>query len=169
MSKSKKIEKLTPAKMNNLFGANHKHITYYNYNSGELVNFPTQDCASVKYTIDNATELQYFLMNMDSFKDVDIAACCIMYIPFDKFPGIGKLCEISSALGIHDGNATVGTLIFRNKKTGKIITPPPYWMGYERYTTHDEAKELGIRGFAYDIKIFPEFLRILRSIHRYQK
>ena len=169
MTTKKKIEKLTDAKMRKILGANYAHTTYYNFDSGNLVNIKTQDPTTKTYAINNAMELQLFLLQIDTFKGMDIVACCTMYIPFDKFPGIGKLCEVTPSLGIQDGNATIGTLIFRDKKTGKIKTPPPYWLGYERYLTNAEANEFSVRGFAYDIKIFPEFLRILRSIHTYQK
>lgn len=143
-------EILTAGKMRNLFGASYENIVYFN--------FDTESWNRSRYlgfTIGNqavdardAMEMKRVLEQKPEMQQLEVVASVTMATPDSEYPGTGNIAKNP----IYKRSANiVGTLILRDKTTGKILPVAPCWVGVEDYKKMSIAAFYGSDGLAYKL------------------
>ncbi|MDO5012597.1 MAG: hypothetical protein Q4E56_03750 [Pseudomonadota bacterium] len=121
---------LTDAEMQQLFGANHSGLIYYNYdlecwNTNTLNNtgIPQQHSDTVRAQVLHQNTTIYPGIRM---KNCDLAAVAVMQTEPYFLPEIGR--SIQNPTYIRDGKTIVGTLVWRNRSTGELHLPSIGWL-----------------------------------------
>lgn len=165
-----KRELLTIEKMRLLFGQNYDGLVYYNYDTCQ---WNTNKYRG--YTINNqethteqANEFKGVLERCPEFADYELVALAVMAIRGRLFPGFAHAMHCPTYNLIANGDAAVGTIVRRDRKTGRILSVPNDWLGVLEFDEEMVAKR-GAKRFASFGVTSPEFRRQLLKIHGKQK
>ena len=143
-------EILTASKMRNLFGASYENIVYYNFdtdvwNRSKYLGFTIGD-----QNIDarNAVDMKRMVEMEPEMQDLEVVASVTMSTTDAEYPGSGN---IASKVKYKRARNIVGTLVLRDKITGKILPVAPCWLGVEDYSKISVAAFYGADGLAYKL------------------
>lgn len=143
-------ELLTTNKMRDLFGASYENIVYFNFdtecwNRSKYLGFTIGD-----QTIDarNAMEMKRMVEMEPEMQDLEVVASVTMSTTNAEYPGNGN---VASAVKYKRDRNIVGTLVLRDKTTGKILPVVPCWLGVENYSKVSVAAFYGADGLAYKL------------------
>lgn len=143
-------ELLTTNKMRDLFGASYENIVYFNFdtecwNRSKYLGFTIGD-----QTIDarNAMEMKRMVEMEPEMQDLEVVASVTMSTTNAEYPGNGN---VASAVKYKRDRNIVGTLVLRDKTTGKILPVVPCWLGVENYSKMSVAAFYGADGLAYKL------------------
>ena len=125
------VKKLTDAEMQQLFGANHSGLIYYNYDLGcwntntlNKTGIPKQqEIDTVRAQVLHQNTTIYPRIRM---RNCDLVAMAVMQTEPYFMPEIGR--AIQNPKYIRDGKTVVGTLVWRNISTGKLNLPSVGWL-----------------------------------------
>lgn len=132
-------EILTDDKMADLFGLNYSGILYYNFDAKKWNTDKYMGVAVKGQDIDtaNAIEMQTKMHRMMEFKDYELVAVVTMLVPSVLFPTRDMVIE--NPLRDFSGNATLGTIVKRDRKSGRILPLDNRWVAVRRYVNHAAA------------------------------
>lgn len=143
-------ELLTTNKMRDLFGASYENIVYFNFdtecwNRSKYLGFTIGD-----QTIDarNAMEMKRMVEMEPEMQDLEVVASVTMSTTNAEYPGNGN---VASAVKYKRDRNIVGTLVLRDKTTGKILPVVLCWLGVENYSKMSVAAFYGADGLAYKL------------------
>jgi len=163
-------EILTDKKMNELFSGK-PYILYYNFdasnwNSARFMGHVRPNITKDTYDV---IEMKKTLEKQLNFIDKEIVA--VVIITAIRYPGWGDLTHYH-AICPDAKNTAVGTLVCRNKKTGKIMQQPKQYIGIGRYLHESAVPEYAVQAFARDAMSdtrnskFAKTLNELYKLHR---
>ena len=143
-------ELLTDQKMKSLFGANYKNIVSFNFDAGAWNRSSYLGFSIGNQNIDtrDAIEMRRMLELDERVKNFEIVATVTMSVPDELYPGthnVGRDVKYKRARNI------VGTVVLRNKATGKILKPNNTWFGVEKYEKMSAAAFYCADSFAYQV------------------
>lgn len=141
---------LNTSKMKDLFGANYDKVLYFNFdnsqwNRSDYLGFSTGNQLT---DTDQAYKFQEKLRPHLSKSNFEIVATVTMSVNNTEYPGTNK-----STIRTPDykrANNIIGTVILRDKTTGKIFKPNA-WMGINKYQMMSAAAFFGANDFMYRI------------------
>lgn len=143
-------EVLTPLKMVELFGVNSGDVILYDFdkNAWNRDNYVGYSCNKVSFSEDaNSLRIMKCVLETDlRFAGLEVVAAVTMVVK--NYPGWGRVVK-NPVFDVNSGNV-VGTVILRDRKTGKILARPSSWLGIFDYGYVYGAVNGGMRGFAYD-------------------
>lgn len=122
-------ELLTDDKMRELFGANYEGLMYYNFDSGKwnCERFCGYCVPYQEETEKMAKKLKKMLEETPQFKNWDVVACVTTLIRDKYFSGMAQ--KVNHPRFNKKGKSVVGTIVRRDKTTGKILPVPVDWSG----------------------------------------
>ena len=122
-------ERLSDVKMQELFGANYKHVLYYDFDAKR---WNTERYFFGLAGISNCTKLtkqvKPVFERLKSFRGMELVAVVVMGIDARAFPGWGQVIKNPKPI-VKKMGASVGTIICRDKASGKIVCEPSPWLG----------------------------------------
>lgn len=143
-------EILTDGKMKNLFGASYENIVYFNFdtecwNRSRYLGFTMGD-----QSVDarNAMEMKQMVEKEPEMQGLEVVASVTMSTPDCEYPGTGN---IAGKPTYKRARNIVGTLILRDKVSGKILPPAPCWLGVDDYVKVSVAAFYGADGLVYKL------------------
>ncbi len=158
-------EILTDLKMQELFGANYEGLMYYNFDAGKwncdrFMGFcvPYQD-----KTEQAAIELKKILDAELERKNWEVVAIVTTLIRDKYFMGVGE--RVNRPRFNAKGRSVVGTIVRRDKNTGKILTVPVDWIGVFNDNTLCGAIWFAGRDFLNSALQLPKFRYELLWVH----
>lgn len=161
-------ELLTDEHMRKLFGTNYNGITYFNYDTGRWFH-KTWD--TIKILAHDRPIFQDFKKHIESaphFAPYELVALVVMPIQhtpnYKNFPIL-----VSNPTYTPRSSYIVGTIIRRDRTSGKILPVPTTWHGVKDFSQHFSALEDGPFFFAFDCIKFPILTNALLKIHGNQK
>ncbi|MBQ8256009.1 MAG: hypothetical protein IJY99_03535 [Alphaproteobacteria bacterium] len=143
-------EILTDDKMADLFGLNYNGILFYNFdakkwNTDKYMGVPVsgQDIDTA-----NAVEMRTKMHRMKDFANYELVAVVTMVVSSVVYPTQDDVVENPR----YDltGNSVVGTVVRRDKKTGRILPLDNRWVAVRRYVNHADACADGAFRFVND-------------------
>lgn len=145
-------ETLETSKMKDLFGANYTKILYFDFdnnqwNRSDYLGFSTgnQSTDTVQ-----ANKFRNTLQPRLSKFGFEIVATITMAVSDSEYPGTNK--STTNTPSYKRANNIIGTVILRDKATGKILKPNT-WMGINKYQMMSTAAFFGANDFMYRICI----------------
>ncbi len=122
-------EILTDDKMRELFGTNYEGLMYYNFDSGKwnCERFYGYCVPYQEETEKMAKNLKKMLEETPQFKNWDVVACVTTLIRDKYFSGMAQ--KVNRPRFNKKGKSVVGTIVCRDKATGKIMPVPVDWSG----------------------------------------
>lgn len=141
-------EQLTDQKMKVLFGAKYKNMVYFNFDAGAWNRNTYLGFSMGNQQIDtrNAIAMRHALefdKRMDNF---EVVATVTMAVPDESYPGTH---QFGANMNYKRSRNIAGTVVLRDKTTGKIIDSGKSWFGVENYEKMSAAAFYGADGFAY--------------------
>ena len=145
-----KKEILTTEKMKNLFGASYKDIVYFNFDTGtwNRPNYLGFSMGNQKIDTEHAMEMKRLVETESEMQALEVVASVTKSVPDAQYPGNGRVtpyAQYKRACNI------VGTLVLRDRTTGKILSVPACWLGVEAYPKMSVAAFYGADGFVYKL------------------
>ena len=157
-----KKEILTDSKMRQLFGENYHGLIFYNYDFG-LWNAEKYHGYKIETCEINLEKLKTVLEKEPKFAGFELVAVVTMPIRNDEFPGAGAVIKKPNLN--FNGWAIVGTIVKRDKKTGKIAPVHDAWLGTHVSGSLCGACRYGATWFANDVANKDKFRRALINAH----
>lgn len=147
-------DKLDDKKMSELFGTNYHGIIYYNFETN------TWNRKNPNAGIDttHALELKKRVETDPKMRDIEIIAAVAMPISETEYPGWGAV--VHNPKYSSTGNSIVGTVVRRDKRTGKILPIASGWIG---------IRQMRRNGFVFNGFRYWDFARTFRQIHGLEK
>lgn len=165
LPKNSNKEILTDLKMQELFGANYEGLMYYNFDAGKwncdrFMGFcvPYQD-----KTEQAAIELKKILDAELERKNWEVVALVTTMIRDKYFQGIAN--KVNRPVFNKRGKSVVGTIVRRDKNTGKILGVPVDWTGVYCDDTVCGAIWFAAKNFLNYALQLPEFRSALVRVH----
>lgn len=158
-------EKLNDSKMRKLFGTNHNGILYYNFdlNKWNRDNLMGYKIASIDATTNATKSMKTALENEAFFSDYELIAVVTMPTDTKTYSDWGG--RVNNPVYASHGTAMVGTIVIRERATGKIMPVPQTWIGIDKYGTIARAAANGALIFAYRSANTHNFRRNLMKMH----
>lgn len=143
-------EMLTQDKMKDLFGESYKNIVYFNYDTGvwNRPNYLGFSIGDQRVDTRDAMEMRRMIELEPQMQKYELAASVTMATGDEEYPGTNRVAKIPQYKRARN---IVGTLILRDKKTGKILPVVPCWLGVESYPKMSIAAFYGADGLAYKL------------------
>ena len=143
-------EILTTVKMKSLFGASYDNIVYYNFDTDVWNRSKYLGFTMGNQSIDarNAIEMKRMVEMEPEMQDLEVVASVTMSTTDAEYPGNGN---VAAAVKYKRDRNIVGTLVLRDKTTGKILPVVPCWLGVEDYSKISVAAFYGADGLAYKL------------------
>ncbi len=143
-------ELLTDQKMKTLFGAEYKNMVYFNFDAGAWNRNSYLGFSMGNQEIDtrNAIAMRRSLEFDKRMHGLEVVAAITMSVPDEIYPGTH---QVAQKLKYKRSRNIVGTLLLRDRGTGKIIDTHGTWFGVEQYEKMSAAAFYGADGFAYTI------------------
>ncbi len=143
-------EILTDGKMKSLFGEMYRNVVCFNFDS-QCWNRPTYMGFSMgNQNIDtrNALDMKRLIENEPNMQGMEVVASVTMATADDQYPGDGL---VTPCVKYKRSSNIVGTLLLRDKATGRILPVQPCWLGVEAYPKMSVAAFFGADGMAYKL------------------
>lgn len=125
----KRKEILTCDKMRELFGANYSGLIYFNFDTKRWNKTKYQDDDLQRHNISCVEEVYDWkreLEQEESFKDYELVATVTMAIAGKHFTSWSDV--VKKPKYDETGASSVGTIVRRSRKTGKILRVPANWV-----------------------------------------
>ena len=150
LPKATEKELLTVGKMKSLFGAAYKDIVYFNFDTGLWNRSSYLGFGIGNQNIDtrNALEMKSAVEKESEMQGREVVASVVKAVDRDDYPGDGR---ISSGAKYKRSSNVIGTLVLRDKNTGKILPIAPCWLGVEAYPMVSVAAFYGADGLGYKL------------------
>ncbi|MBR5575275.1 MAG: hypothetical protein IKV93_01910 [Alphaproteobacteria bacterium] len=147
-------EKLTDAKMRELFGANYKNIVYYNFDTGtwNRDSYMGYSIGNQKTDTKNANEMRR-VMESD-MNGWTLVAAAVMAVGDEDFSSVGA--EIPSNVQYKRSGNIAGTVVLRNPM-GQIVNVRMPYIGVAKYEKISLASFFGADAFAYSVATNADF------------
>lgn len=124
-------ERLTDDKMHDYLGVNYEGVMYYNFDN--LV-WKSDKCLG--FCMPYQDKFEKLMWNLKSvleqeprFAKYELAAAVTMIVKDRFFPGVGM--RVTHPFFARGGTGVVGTIICRDKQTGKLLPMPCNWNGVD--------------------------------------
>lgn len=149
MTRTVTKEVLDDAKARQLFGANYGGVVFYdlergtwnkNVYLGKYIEYQDVDAVCAK-------KMQKVLSRRPEFEAAEVIGCATMLIE-DNLVWPVRGAEIKNATYCPTGTTVAGTLIRRDKQTGKILPIAKSWVAVNCYVTRNFAARNIARSFA---------------------
>lgn len=161
-------ELLTDEHMRKLFGTNYNGITYYNYDTNTWNRDSYLGDKILGRDSNIYHKLKELLESSPSFAPYELVAFATMPIvhtpDYKNYPIL-----ISNPTHKKPSSYVVGTIVRRDKTTGKIVPVPNTWLGLKQFPFYNSAICEGPFFFAFDCNKFPILTNALLKIHGNQK
>lgn len=143
-------EILDAQKMKDLFGANYTKVLYFNFDNNQWNRSDYLGFSTGNQSIDTvqAYKFQETLRPHLNKSNFEIVATVTMSVNDTEYPGTNK-STIRTPI-YKRANNIIGTVILRDKTTGKIFKPNT-WMGINKYQMMSAAAFFGANDFMYRI------------------
>lgn len=143
-------EILTASKMRNLFGTSYENIVYFNFDTETWNRSKYLGFTMGNQSIDarDAMEMKHMVEKEPEMQNLEVVASVTMSTADAEYPGNGN---VASAVKYKRDHNIVGTLVLRDKTTGKILPVAPCWLGVEDYAKMSVAAFYGADGLAYKL------------------
>jgi len=153
-------DKLDENKMSELFSANYHGITYFNFETNKWNRNNYKIDAKKHQGIDtvHAQELKRNIEQDPNMRDIEVIAAVAMTINEPDYPGWGEI--IHNPKFSATGKSVIGTIVRRDKRTGKILPVTSEWMGIHQM----QPRSFVFNGFRYF-----DFARIFRKTYGLEK
>ena len=165
-----KKELLTIERMQRLFGQNYNGLIYYNFDTGawNTDRYRGYTINKQREHTELANEFKAVLERCPEFADYELVAMVVMAIRGRLYPGFSCSIHFPMYNAFANGDAAVGTIVRRDRKTGRILPVPNNWLGVSEFDEEAVAKR-SAKNFASFGVASPEFRKQLLSIHGKQK
>ncbi len=151
-----------------LFGINYKNILFYNFQTNT---WNTKEFLGYKYGFHE----RYVTANVKEFKrafdelfcksGLELLACVVMPVSLQKYPCLSG-CVINKPVFKPNGRGVVGTVVCRDKVSGKLLSLGDRWIGVAGYKSVPELVQAGMSRFAVEgVRNYP-FLETLMGHYR---
>ncbi len=163
-------ERLTDDKIQKCLGANYEGVMYYNFDAGKWKSNVCLEC-DMPYQ-DRFEKLMWefkAVLERDvKFSGYELVAVVTMVVKERLFPGVGG--RVTRPFFTRGGTGVVGTIVRRDKKTGKLLSMPSNWngVGVSKLGGFD-AIWYGPKWFAMAGIENPEFRHALIRNHAYSR
>lgn len=143
-------EILTDDKMADLFGENYKGILYYNFDRKKWNSDRYMGISVKGQDIDtaNAVEMRTKMHRMKDFADYELVAVVTMVVPFTVYPTHDVFVE-NPRYDLR-GDCVVGTIVCRDKRSGRILPVDNRWVAVLRFKNHTAACATGSFRFVFE-------------------
>ncbi|MBR5153171.1 MAG: hypothetical protein IKW57_00015 [Alphaproteobacteria bacterium] len=133
-------ELLTDAKMHELFGANYKHILYYNFDEKRWnTDRYFYGLTDLEFATDITKQAKPVFARAKAFRGMELVAVIVMAVEDKVYLGFGDVARNPKPF-VKNPGASVGTIVCRDKSTGKIVYEPNAWLGISRWADAATAK-----------------------------
>ena len=163
-------EILSQGKMKDLFGESYKNIVYFNYDTGvwNRPHYLGYSIGDQRVDTRDAMEMRRMIELEPQMQGYELVASVTMATDDENYPGTGRIThepQYKRARNI------IGTLILRDKKSGKILPVAPCWLGVESYPKMSIAAFYGADGLAYKLANVGQLRNMFVSklVHQIQK
>ena len=163
-------ERLTDDIIQGYLGANYEGVMYYNFDAGKWKSNVCLEC-DMPYQ-DRFEKLMWefkaVLEREARFSGYELVAVVTMVVKERLFPGVGG--RVTRPFFTRGGTGVVGTIVRRDKKTGKLLSVPSNWngIGVSKLGGFD-AIWYGPKWFALAGIENPEFRNALIRNHAYSR
>ena len=143
-------EILTTEKMKALFGASYKDIVYYNFDTAtwNRPNYLGFTMGNQRIDALHAKEMKQLIEKEPEMQNLEVVASVTKSVPDEQYPGNGRVTPYAK---YKRASNIIGTLVLRDKITGKVLSVPACWLGVEAYPKMSVAAFYGADGFAYKL------------------
>lgn len=143
-------ERLTSDKMKDLFGTSYKDIVYFNFDTGtwNRPNYLGFTVGNQKIDTKDALEMRRMCELEPQMQALEVVASVTMATSDEDYPGTERIAKEPV---YKRSRNIVGTLLLRDKVTGRILAPASCWLGVEAYPKMSIAAFYGADGLAYKL------------------
>ena len=162
-------EILTDDKMRQILGANYNDVIYYNFdkaawNADSYLGFKIENQA--EYT-KIANQCKALVESDAQFEPFELVAVVTMVIDDEQYTEFGA--KVKKPKFSKFGKSTVGTLVQRDRKSGKILPVSENWMGSGEYVFRINVARNGNAGIAKHTVNSVAFRRAVLKMYGKQK
>lgn len=161
----KKLEKkefLTNSKMHKLFGNNYKGLIFYNFDE-EKWNIKDNKNSKLRNKTYDINLLKRSLESAINKIDYELVAFVTMPVADANYIGWGKILQ--NIKYDPKGHVLVGTLVWRDKMSGKIVPVSSNWQQGEFFLCERNSKEDAINRYVQDIIRYENFKKGIFADH----